>query len=67
MKKKKKSKKEKGILARLKSKVVSKPILKKTKEATLKIKDKEIPKVLEDTNRFFKNEWEETKKAMFFK
>lgn len=39
----------------------------KSQRATLNISDKEIPGVLEDENRFFKNEMEEVKKTMFFK
>jgi len=66
-KKKKKLTKIQRIEKILSQKVKVKTILKKTKEATLRIKQKEVPSILGDPNRFFKDEWEETKKTMFLK
>jgi len=43
-----------------------KKITKKSK-TTLHLKQKEVPSVLADPNRFFKDEMEEAKNAMFFK
>jgi len=64
MAKKKKLTKIQKIEKILKKKVKDKPILKKGKEVVLKIKKSEP---IENTSRFFKDEWEETKKALFFK
>jgi len=49
-----------------KKKSLVKKILKKT-QPTLTLKKKEVPSVLNDPNRFFKDEMEEVKKTMFFK
>ena len=61
-----KKKKSKTFLKSLSKKFPSKRILKKERP-TLTIKQKEIPSVLGDTNRFFKDEMEETKRSMFLK
>lgn len=64
---KKKKSKEKGIMKSLSKKVTpSKRILKKG-QMTVKIPEYKAPSILGDPNRFFKNEWEETKKSMFLK
>ena len=39
----------------------------KSQQPTLTIKQKEIPSVLGDPNRFFKDEMEEVKRTMFLK
>jgi len=57
---------EKAIDKGLKKKVVSKKILKPS-NIRVRIKEYKAPSVLSDPNRFFKNEWEETKKELFFK
>jgi len=49
-----------------KKKLKSRRIFKKS-ETTLEIKDKEIPSVLGDPNRFFKDNLEEDEKVLFFK
>jgi len=54
------------IVKKLSSKVSGKKIL-KTEKATLTIKQRDVPSVLGDTNRFFKEEMEETKRSMFLK
>jgi len=59
-------KKKKTALSLLKKKFPSKKIL-KAKEVSLIIQHKEVPKVLSDPNRFFKDEMEEVKKTMFLK
>ena len=59
-------KKKKTFLKSLQKKFPSKKILKK-EQPTLTIKQREVPSVLGDPNRFFKNEMEETKKSMFLK
>ena len=61
-----KKQKKKGILKTLAKKVKSKKIL-KTKRPTLTIRQREVPSVLGDPNRFFKEEMEEVKRTMFFK
>ena len=61
-KKKKKLTKLQRIEKVLKQKVKVKPILKKSKEVTLRIKKSEPA---EYVNRFFKDEWAEAKKEMF--
>jgi len=52
-----------GRLAR--KKVVSKKTFKKSK-TTLHLKQREVPSILGDPNRFFKDEMEETKRSLFF-
>ena len=64
--KKKKSSKKKTFLKSLSKKLPVKRIL-KTERPTLTIKQKEIPSVLGDPNRFFKDEMEEVKRTMFLK
>lgn len=49
-----------------KKKVVSKRTFKKSK-VSLHIENKEVPSILADPNRFFKDEMEEAKNALFFK
>ena len=66
LKKKKSKKKEKGFLKTLSKKLPSKKIL-KTQRPTLTIRQREVPSVLGDPNRFFKEELEEVKRTMFFK
>jgi len=66
-KKKKKLTKIQKIEKMLKQKVKTKQILKKPSQATLTIKQRESPSILGDPNKFFKDEWEETKKTMFLK
>ena len=61
-KKKKKLTKIQRIEKMLRQRVKTKPILKKSKEAVLKIKKSEPA---EYVNRFFKDEWAEAKKEMF--
>lgn len=53
-----KMKKEKGLMK-------LKKLLKKG-EVSLKLKEREIHSVLNDSNRFFKSEMEETKKSLYF-
>jgi len=65
VKKKKKLTKLQKLERVLKRKVKDKTILKKTKEAVLKIKIPESSSILGDPNRFFKDEWDETKRTMF--
>ena len=48
----------------LKQKVVSRRIIRPS-QATLTIKQRESSSILGDPNRFFKDEWNETKRAMF--
>jgi hypothetical protein len=57
-------KKDKSKISKLKT-ITNKPIL-KSKKVTLKLPTKEIESTWDDTSRFFKNEYEETK-ALFFK
>ncbi len=57
MVKEKKDKKKKSILKRL---------VKKS-QVTLHISNKEVPSILGDPNRFFKDELEEVKQTLFFK
>jgi len=59
-------KKKKGFLKSLQKKIPSKSII-KSQQPTLTIKQKEIPSVLGDPNRFFKDEMEEVKRTMFLK
>lgn len=70
---KKKENKSKGleerVLKTLKKKISSKKvpkkrILKKSK-ITLHLQEKEFPSILGSGNKFFKDEWEETKRSMF--
>lgn len=56
----------KELKKRLSKKVESKRVLKKSK-VTLHLKQKEIPSILSDPNRFFKDELEETKRSMFLR
>ena len=63
-KKKNKLMKTLGRLAR--KKVQSKRTFKKSK-TTLHLKQREVPSILGDTNRFFKDEMEEAKDALFFR
>jgi hypothetical protein len=63
--KEKKEKKFENLTKRLSKKVVAKSILKKS-QATVRIPDYKAPSVLGDPNRFFKKEFEETKRSMFF-
>jgi hypothetical protein len=58
--KKEKMNKNKRALFKLKK------VLKENK-ATVTIKEYDAPSVLNDPNRFFKNELEETKRSLFFK
>jgi hypothetical protein len=48
----------------LKKKIPSKRILKKD-QASVTIKDYKAPDILSDPNRFFKEEFEETKRSLF--
>lgn len=50
---------------RKKERAISKSILKISK-ATLTLPNYKAPSILNDPNRFFKNEMEETKKSLFF-
>ena len=59
-------KKKKGFLKSLQKKIPSKRIIKK-ETPTLTIKQREVPSVLGDPNRFFNDEMEEVKRTMFFK
>lgn len=59
----KKEKKEEKIS--LKGKIVAKRVFKPS-QVTVTIKEREVPSVLNDPNRFFKQELEETKKSLFF-
>lgn len=65
---KEQEKKRKELLKKvgkvLKKKVTSRRILNKG-QMSVKIPEYNAPSVLGDTNRFFKNEWEETKRSMF--
>jgi len=61
-----KKKKSKTFLKSLSKKLPSKRIL-KTERPTLTIKQREVPSVLGDPNRFFKDEMEEVKRTMFLK
>jgi len=61
-----KKKKSKTFLKSLSKKLPSKRILKKERP-TLTIKQREVPSVLGDPNRFFKDEMEEVKRTMFLK
>lgn len=69
-KKKEQQRRRKDLLKKIdkiaRTKVQNKKVLKK-QQATLTIKQKEVPSVLNDPNRFFKEEMEEAKKAMFFR
>jgi hypothetical protein len=62
--KRKKLMKKLGKLAR--KKVQAKRITKKSK-TTLTLKQREVPNVLGDPNRFFKDEMEEAKNALFLR
>jgi hypothetical protein len=64
--KRKKSRKKNPIMKKLEKKLTLKKILKKSKP-TLKIETKEVSSILNDPNRFFKDEMEEIGKSMFFK
>ena len=55
---------EKGYKA-LQKKVVSRRILKPS-QTIVTIKEYQVPSILNDPNRFFKSEMEETKKSLFF-
>lgn len=55
----------KSLKKPLKSKLISRA-LSNSSNVTVQIKEVEAPSVLGDTNRFFKGEMEEVKKAMFF-
>ena len=61
---KKRSKFLKKIEKIARTKVTSRRILKKGK-MSVHIPEFKAPSILGDTNRFFKNEWEETKRSMF--
>ena len=61
-----KKKKLKGIENLLKKRIAEKKILKKTK-TEVRIPEYKTPSVLGEPNRFFKDEWENTKKEMFLK
>jgi len=62
MVRKKKSKKEKG----LKKRVISKKLLKPSKKLTIVIPKREPYSVLNEENKFFKGEFENEKRKMFF-
>jgi len=55
----------KAIKKRPNKKMKSKRITKKSK-ATLHISNREVPSILGDQNRFFKDEVEEAERALFF-
>lgn len=55
---------EKGYRA-LQKRVIVRRVLKPS-QTTVTIKEREVPSVLNDPNRFFKHELEETKKSLFF-
>lgn len=54
------------VPAKLKQKITSKSFT-KSKRPTVKIKEYKAPSILNDPNRFFKDEFEEAKKELFFK
>ena len=60
----KKSKKIGKLLKSLSKPVTSKRIMKKG-QMTIHIPERKVESIFNDPNRFFKNEWEETKKSMF--
>jgi len=64
---KKQDKKSKGskVLKQLQKQITSKKFLKRPK-LTVKIPEYKPHSILGETNKFFKNEWEESKKTMFF-
>ena len=62
--KEKKGKEWTKLKKSLQKKVTSKRILKKGK-MSVHIPEFKAPSILGDTNKFFKNEWEETKRSMF--
>jgi len=64
LKKKGKGKKDKDFLKKFSKKMTSKRILKKG-QMTVHIPERKVESIFNDPNRFFKNEWEETKKSMF--
>lgn len=55
---------EKGY-RNLNKRVISRGVIKNSK-VTVRIPEYQAPSILGDPNRFFKNEWEETKKSLFF-
>jgi hypothetical protein len=55
---------DRKILKVLKKKVSNKKIVKGSK-TTLHLQNKEYDSILSDPNRFFKDEWDETKRSMF--
>ena len=58
-------KKKNTLLKKLSKKIPKRKTFKKSK-TTLHIKNPEVPSVLGDPNRFFKDEMEEAKNALFF-
>ena len=64
--KEKKAKKWQKLAKKLSKPIVSRRILKK-KRPTLTIKQIEVPSILSDPNRFFKDEMEEAEMSMFLK
>ena len=66
LKKGKKGKGKKSFLSQLVKTRKLKRVMKKS-NVQVTIKEKEIPSVLEDPNRFFKSKYEEDKRRLFFK
>ena len=60
-----KKKKKKSLVKRLNEKIKMKRVVKKSK-TTLYLSKKEYPSILNDPNRFFKDEVEDAEMALFF-